>query len=66
MTTAMGVKAKFGQSALKGELSADGVYTLRVHLIGAAKSEGKELGYTLKVNIAPGQTGSAASGKPSH
>jgi hypothetical protein len=51
----------------KGELPADGVYTVRVYLMGAAKSENKEVSYTLKVNIGAAQGGSASSsGKPAH
>jgi len=60
-----------GQDAgnhFKGELPADGVYTVRVYLMGAAKSEDKEVGYTLKVNIGGGQSSGTASGggSPAH
>lgn len=58
-----------GQDAgnhFKGELPADGIYTVRVYLLGAAKSEDKEVGYTIKVAVGGGQSsGSSSSGKPS-
>ena len=46
----------------KGELPADGVYTIRLYLMGAARDENKTVNYTLKVSIpAGGKSSSAAS-----
>jgi hypothetical protein len=42
----------------KGELPADGVYTIRVYLMGNAKDSNQTVSYTLKVNIANGQNSS--------
>jgi len=39
----------------KGELPADGVYTIRLYLMGNAKDSNQTVSYTLKVNIANGQ-----------
>lgn len=54
----------------KGNLPSDGVYTLRLYLMGAAKDEDKTVSYTLKVNIAAdgesgktSQSGTAAAEK---
>ena len=49
-------------NTFKGELPADGVYTIRLYLMGAAKDENKTVNYTLKVSIpAGGKSGSASS-----
>ena len=49
-----------------GELPTDGVYTVRVYLMGSAKTSDKEVGYTLKVNVSSSQGGgSTSSGKAS-
>ncbi|MFZ4699291.1 MAG: hypothetical protein ACOYMG_04515 [Candidatus Methylumidiphilus sp.] len=45
----------------QGDLSADGVYTLRVYLMGSAKTSDKEVGYTLKVNVSSSHGGGATS-----
>ncbi len=47
-----------------GELPTDGVYTVRVYLMGSAKTSDKEVGYTLKVNVSTNhQGGGTSSGK---
>ena len=45
----------------KAELPADGVYTLRVYLMGGAKDSGKPVNYTLKVSIPTSGKSSSAS-----
>ena len=46
----------------KGELPADGDYTIRVYLMGGAKDGGKPVNFTLKVSIpASAKSGSAGS-----
>ena len=47
----------------KAELPADGVYTLRVYLMGGAKESGKPVNYTLKVSIPTSSKGSSASNR---
>ena len=44
----------------KGTLPSDGVYTIRVYLMGGAKDSGKPVNYTLKVSI-PGSGKSSAA-----
>jgi hypothetical protein len=44
----------------KGKLPGDGVYTIRVYLMGGAKDSGKPVNYTLKVSI-PGSGKSSAA-----
>jgi hypothetical protein len=46
----------------QGELPADGIYTLRVYQMGAAKSEGKENRFTLKVGVSAAQGGGGKAG----
>jgi hypothetical protein len=48
-----------------GELPADGVYTIRPYLMGAAKSSNKDVSFTIKVNIAAEQN-NISSGKPAN
>jgi hypothetical protein len=48
----------------KGTLPSDGVYTIRVYLMGGAKDSGKPGNYTLKVSI-PGSGKSSAATKGS-
>jgi len=51
----------------KGELPADGVYTVRLYLMGGAKDDNKTVNYTLKVNIAQAKGSSnSSSGKASN
>jgi len=45
----------------KGELPSDGVYTIRVYLMGGAKDSGKPVNYTLKVSIPDTGKSSAAT-----
>ncbi len=45
----------------KGELPSDGVYTIRVYLMGGAKDSGKPVNYTLKVSIPASGKSSAAT-----
>jgi hypothetical protein len=51
-----------------GNLPSDGIYTLRVYQMGAAKSEGKETRFTLKVGISPvhNSSGSGNNGGKAH
>jgi len=46
----------------KGELPSDGVYTIRVYLMGGAKDSDKPVTYTLKVSI-PATAKPASTGK---
>ena len=48
-----------------GALPTDGVYTIRVYLMGNAMTSNKEVSYTLKVNVSAGQGGSTHSEKAS-
>jgi hypothetical protein len=49
----------------KGKLPGDGVYTIRVYLMGGAKDSGKPVNYTLKVSIPDSGKSSAAASKGS-
>ncbi len=46
----------------EGQLPADGTYTIRLYLMGAAKDSGKPVNYTLKVNIKGGSSAAKTSG----
>jgi hypothetical protein len=55
-------KGHMDGNTFKGELPADGVYTIRLYLMGAARDENKTVNYTLNVSIpAGGKSGSAAT-----
>lgn len=45
----------------QGKLPTDGVYTLRVYLMGGAKDGGKTVSYTLKVDIKGGSGATTSS-----
>lgn len=45
-----------------GNLPSDGIYTIRVYQMGAAKSEGKETRYSLTVGVTPAHHGTGSTG----
>jgi hypothetical protein len=49
----------------KGTLPSDGVYTIRIYLMGGAKDSGKPVNYTLKVSIPDRGKSSAATSSSS-
>jgi hypothetical protein len=51
-----------GSNHYEGQLPADGTYTIRLYLMGAAKDSGKPVNYSLKVGVKGGSTAAKASG----